>query len=400
VNASSTFAFRASKVSNLAPFPMIKVRLAIATVLLARSAGAAATDGETVTSPANPSAATQAIPSNLASDQLSVGLAPSSPSIPRTGFISDKLLGSNELSSSLALIYSAAVTRDLGAPPSAGSRFPDRGGTIIRLGAGTEWQASRHWALIPMMSGSPPSTTRTSTAIPFQDATGMPTNLAGDLQVKSSSVGGELSAEFDTLDAWGPELVVTSTGGLLNYWSTQRLLKLQLANDSVVTPAALAQQCQSQGCSPEVHSLLGKQSPSLLQAYLELDVTGIIRRTQLGVSGTAFVYSHDPAQFGFFGVAAFARGPSIGEGVPLAPLRFSVQGHVTQKVGRFRLAATAEAGDYVDSEGSTLSVSAKPSFDVTARARLWATGTWQRDRLSGLGTAEMFVAALGLRWAY
>jgi hypothetical protein len=251
-----------------------------------------------------------------------------------------------------------------------------------------------------MMSGSPPSTTRTSTAIPFQDATGMPTTLAGDLQVKSSSLGGELSAELDTLDTWGTELVVTSTGGLLNYWSTQRLLKLQLANDSVVTQAALAQQCQAQGCSPEVRSLLGKQSPTLLQAYFELDVTGIIRRTQLGIAGTAFGYSSDPARFGFFGVAAFARGPSIGDGVPLAPLRFSIQGHVTQKLGRVRLAATAESGDYVDSEGSTMSVSAKPSFDLTSRARLWVTGTWQQDHLAGLGTAEMFVAALGLRWAY
>jgi hypothetical protein len=138
----------------------------------------------------------------------------------------------------------------------------------------------------------------------------------------------------------------------------------------------------------------------VVQAYLELDVTGIIRRTQLGVSGTAYAYSHDPAQFGFFGVAAFARGPAIGDGVPLAPLRFSVQGHVLQKLGRFRITATGESGDYVDSEGSTVSVSAKPSYDITPRARLWATGTWQRDRLSGLGTAEMVVAALGVRWAY
>jgi hypothetical protein len=378
---------------------MTRVSLTVAILLLARAA-AAATAGETITSPSEPSPATQAALSNLVSDQLSVGVAPSSPSIPRTGFLSDKILGSNELSSSLALIYSAAVTRDLGAPASAGSRFPDRGGTIFRLGAGTEWQASRHWALIPMVSGSPPSTTRTSTTIPFQDATGMSTNLAGDLQVKSSSVGGELTVELDTLDAWGPELVVTTTAGLLNYWSTQRLLKLQLASDAVVTQAALAQQCQTQGCSPEVHSLLGKQSPTLLQAYAELDVTGIIRRTQLGVSGTAFGYSHDPAQFGFFGIAAFARGPSIGDGVPLAPLRLSVQGHVTQKLGRFRFAATGEAGDYVDSEGSTVSLSAKPSYDVTPRVRLWATGTWQRDRLAGLGTTAMFVAALGLRWAY
>jgi hypothetical protein len=340
------------------------------------------------------------LPRNLVSDQFSVGATPGSPSLPRTGFVSDRLSGSNALTESLGVLFGFTVTRDLGAPPSAGSHFSDRGGTIFRFSAGTEWQVTPRWALIPMVSGSPSTTTRTSTTIPFQDpTTGVSMNVAGDLRVRSSSVGGELSAEFDTLDAWVPELVVTSTAGVVNYWSTQKLLTLQLASGPE-TQAMLAQQCQSQGCSPEVQSLLTKPATSVLQGYGELDLTGIVRHTELGISGTAFAYSRDPSQLGFFGVAAFARGPSIGDGVAIAPLRFSAQGHALQKFARFRIGATGEYGRYVDGEGSTVIVSVKPAYDVTARIRLWATGTWQRDDLTGIGTAQTFIGAMGLRWAY
>jgi hypothetical protein len=369
-------------------------------LLVARTASAGAVVEESVGSPPVSSSPAQTPPANLLSDQFTVGAVSGSPATPRSGFLSDRLLGTTGLTSSMGLIYGVAVTRDLGAPAAVGSRFPDRGGTILRLSAGDEWQVSPRWALISSLNGSPSSTTRTSTTLPFQDGAGMPTNLAGDLQVKSSSMGGEISAEFDTLDAWGAELVVTTTGGLTTYWSTQKLLKLQLANDSVVNQATLAQQCQTEGCSADVRSLLGKQSPSVLQGYVDVDVTAIIRRTQLGLSGTAFAYSSDPSQLGSFGVAAFARGPTLGDGVALAPLRWSSQAHITHKLGRARVAGTGEYGQYVEGEGSTVSISAKPAYDLTARVRLWATGTWQRDSLTGLGTADTLVAALGLRWAY
>ena len=120
----------------------------------------------------------------------------------------------------------------------------------------------------------------------------------------------------------------------------------------------------------------------------------------MGATGTGFVYSRDPTQLGFFGIAAFARGPSIGDGVALAPLRFSTQGHVAQKIGRLRLAGTGEYGRYVDSEGSTVRMSAKPAYDVTSRVRLWVTGTWQRDDLTTTGPLVTLIAAMGLRWSY
>ena len=81
------------------------------------------------------------------------------------------------------------MTRDLGARASVGSPFPDKGGTILRLWSGVEWQLSRRWALIPVVSGSLPSTTQTSINVPYQDMNGTQTTVAGDLRVKASSIG-------------------------------------------------------------------------------------------------------------------------------------------------------------------------------------------------------------------
>jgi hypothetical protein len=323
-----------------------------------------------------------------------------SPASLRSGFFTDRLSGSNHLSSPLDLLYGAAVTRDLGARASAGSPFPDRGGTIVRLWSGLEWQLSRRWALIPVASGSLPSTTQTSINVPYQDATGAPTTVAGDLRIKASSVGGELSAEYDTLDAWPVELVVTLTGGFTNFWISQGLTKLQLANDAIVTTTALKQQCQASTCSQQIQDLLAKPNSSVVQAYGEVDLTGIVRRTDVGVSGTGYGYSQDPGHIGFFGVAGFARGPTSGDGYPAAPLLFQLWGHALQTLGAWRLAGSASFGRYVDGEGSSESLSLKVAYAASPRIRLWATGTLQRDDLTSLGVVDTVVTAVGLRWIY
>jgi hypothetical protein len=342
---------------------------------------------------------------NVVADQFAYGAPMGSPGTLRSGFFTDRLSGSNDLSASLSLLYGAAVTRDLGARASAGSPFPDRGGTIARLWSGAEWQLSRRWALIPVVSGSIPSTTQTSINVPYPDANGTPTAVPGDLRIKASSVGGELSAEYDTLDAGRVEFVLTFTGGFTNFWITQGLTKLQLTSNmdmavTTVTTAALKSQCQASPCSQQIQDLLAKPSASVAQVYGEADVTGIIRHTDVGFSGTGYAYSQDPGQIGFFGVAGFARGPSSGDGYPAAPLLFQVWGHAQQKLGAWRLSGNASYGRYVDAEGSSESVSLKVAYAASSRIRLWATGTLQRDDLTSLGVVDTVVTAIGLRWVY
>ena len=363
----------------------------------ARASGGS--DPVTVESAPGPPSRSQSDFRNLVSDQFAYGSSTGSPLSLRSGFFTDRLSGSNDLSSSLGLLYGVAVTRDLGARASVGSPFPDKGGTILRLWSGVEWQLSRRWALTPVVSGSLPSTTQTSINVPYQDTNGMQTTVAGDLRVKASSIGGELSAEYDTLDAGALEIVLTLTGGFTNFWITQGLTQLQWAN-AIVSMNDLEKQCQMNACSQEVQGLLARKSSSVVQAYGEVDVTGIIKRTDVGFSGTGYGYSQDPGQIGFFGVAGFARGPTSGDGYPVAPLLFQFWGHALQTLGAWRLAGSASYGRYVDGEGSSASVSLKVAYSVSPRIRLWATGTLQRDDVTSLGIVDTVVTSIGLRWFY
>ena len=142
---------------------------------------------------------------------------------------------------------------------------------------------------------------------------------------------------------------------------------------------------RSRTAVPNERLLAGSPGParqaelSVVQAYGEVDVTGIIRRTDVGFSGTGYAFSQDPGQIGFFGVAGFARGPTGGDGYPVAPLLFQFWGHALQTLGAWRLASSAGYGRYVDGEGSSATVSLKVAYSASARIRLWATGTLQRD---------------------
>jgi hypothetical protein len=333
-------------------------------------------------------------------DQLTIGATSNSPTAPRAGFISDKLSGTNEVKPSFGLNYGAWLTRDSGTPAPAGSPFPERGGTIFRFSLGADWQVSPRWALLPSVNGSPTSTTNTSVSVPFQDPAGVNTTLAGDLRVRASSVGGELSVEYDTLDSMSVELVVTVTGGALQYSNVEKLVKLQQANDTVVSAATLQQQCQTRGCSPQLQSVLTRESAGIVQAYGGADVTVIIHRSELGGAATGYAYSSDPTQLGYFGVAAFGRGPATGDGTPFAPLLLSVRPHVLQRFGHLRLGAAGEYDRYVDAEGSSIIVSVKPAYDLTSSFRLWLTGCYQHDVAQDGSTSRTLTASVGVRWLY
>jgi hypothetical protein len=223
--------------------------------------------------------------------------------------------------------------------------------------------------------------------------------LAGDLRIRASSLGGELGVEYDTIDALPIELIFSATGGLLSYATSQRLVKLQLANNATVSAAALEKQCQTRGCSPEVQTALAAESPGVVQAYATLDLTAVIRRTDVGVAITGDGYSSDPTQLGYFGVASLGRGSGTGDGTPFAPVRLAVRPHVLHRINHLRLGASGEYDRYVDGFGSSLVASAKPAYDVTSAIRAWVTLSLQLDDSHG-ATSHTLLGAVGARWSY
>lgn len=332
-------------------------------------------------------------------DQLTVGRTSGASGSPRTGFLADRITGMNVASDAVAITYTASATIDSGAPAPFGSPFKDRGGTIFRASVGLDWQISSRWALTAAANGSPPSTTSTATTIPFQDANGVSAPLAGDLHVRAASVGGELSAEYDSDDALPIELVFAATGGVVDYATTQRIAKLQLADNTVVSASTLQQQCQTTGCSPQLQTALAAESPGVVQGYGLFDAMVVGHRVDAGVAVTGYGYSSDPTQLGYFGVASFGRSPATSDGTPFAPLRLAVRPHVLLKMGRFRLGASGEYDRYVDGLGSSVVVSAKPGYDLTSTVRAWVTLCLQVDEAQG-EVWRTLSGAVGVRWTY
>jgi hypothetical protein len=332
-------------------------------------------------------------------DQLSVGTTTGAPDVPRRTFVSDRLTGVSSPSDTVDLVYDFTVTRDLGAQAPVGSPFPYRGGTIFRGSAGVIWQLSPKWALIASANGSPPSTTSTATTIPFTDATGAMAPLAGDLSIHAASFGGDLTLEHDTLESLPIELIASATVGVVRYETTQKLSMLQLADDTTVSADSLQAQCDANGCSAELQTALAARSPDVVQGYVTLDATAVIRRTDVTAAATYYGYSKDPTQLGYFGVATLGRGPVLGDGTPFGPVRYSLRPQVMPRLGRLRLGLAAEYDNYVEDLGTSLIGSVKPAFNFTPNLRGWFTLTMQRDEFAG-NTWTTLSGAMGVRWAY
>ena len=332
------------------------------------------------------------------SDQFSAGGAPTNQAAPRTGFISDRLIGTNELSENVGITYDATVTHDSGAP-AVGSGFPDRGGTVYRFGLGTDWQLSPHWALLARAVASIPSVALTADSIPFDTVAGVATTVDAEIRVRSWSAGGEIGVEYDSLDLIKPQLIATLTAGATDFDSTQRLRRLRQVNGNVVTVTQLQQRCQQRGCPDQIRSLLRRERFVVVQAYGVADVTAVGRWLEGGIAGTVYAYSRDPSDLGFFGVATFGRGVVMGDATIFAPLRWSTRARSLARIGRWRVGLTGELDGYVTGGWSAV-LTLKPSFDVARAVRLWVAGALQRDWDNQGYAGTTAWGAVGVRWSY
>jgi hypothetical protein len=333
------------------------------------------------------------------SDQFSAGAAPTNEAAPRTTFISDRLIGTNELSEKVGLTYDGTLMHDSGAP-AVGTGFPDRGGTVLRFGLGADWQISSHWALLGRGVASLPSTSLTAATIPFETAAGMSTTVDAEVRVHSWSWGGELGVEYDSLELMKLQVIATVTAGATDYDSTQRLRRLRQVNGNVVTLAELQQRCRQRGCSAQIRSLLRRDQFNVVQGYGAADVTLVGRWLDGGVAGTVYAYSQDPGDLGFFGVAAFGRGAVIGDATTFAPLRWSARGHALARAGRWRLGLTGELDGYAAGMGNSTVATLKPSFDLTRALRLWVVAAVQHDWDDKGYSGTTAWGAVGLRLSY
>lgn len=301
------------------------------------------------------------------SDELSVGRLSSSGTSAATGYWSDRARGSAQLDEQLALDLTGSVTH------YAASQGVTRG-DIFQLALGAGYTPNDHFAFDLSLSLSPTST-NIDRGVQVTQA------RKGAVRDKTSLFGFDLAAEYDTATGDDTDSVVGLALGATDYSTTQavrlRKLKSQTMPNSFGAPEAA----------------------SLLQWHAELSfIETLFQDTDLGITGTYYVYSHDAADSGYYGATVFGR-VDLGDGIPAVPLRYSIRPSVTQRIGPFSIRLHGQFSDYIDGEGTSLLGGLKVQCKLGSAIRVWLSANLQHDKVSD-GTLSNVWFSVGLRWIF
>ena len=301
------------------------------------------------------------------SDELSVGSLSNSGTSAATGYWSDRARGSAQLSELFALDLAGSVTH------YAASQGVTRG-DIFQLALGAGYTPNDHFAFDLDFALSPPS-------INVDRGVQVTQARKGAIRDKTSLFSFDVAAEYDTATGDDTDSVLGLALGATAYSTTQavRLRKLK----SQTTPNTFG----------------AAETASLIQWHAELSfIETLFQNTDLGITGTYYVYGHDAADSGYYGETVFGR-VDLGDGIPAVPLRFSIRPSVTQRVGPFSIRLHGQYSDYIDGEGTSLLAGLKAQCKLGSAVRVWLSANLQHDEVSD-GTLSNIWFSAGVRWIF
>lgn len=293
-----------------------------------------------------------------------------------TSFFRDRLGAAFEPNEELTWRLKATYNR-------YGSTPTDSAADFWLFGLGATFEASRHVALSLDISASPRSSQTSHTSLSVN-----PTRFGSDaatvaVRTRSSTYGALASLEYDTArsddeDEHDVEGVFELSSGVSRYDLAQAIPEVSLANGERLTHADLEASCAAERCGRRILDLLRHEKAGLYQASFGAGATiTLFDSTDIELFGTYYVYTRDPLQVGYFS-RAFSRTP-LGEGLPTAPLQFSIGPALVERFGRFSLEASFWYGAYVSQTGSADVFGARGTFDVTKSWRVWLGGNLERS---------------------
>jgi hypothetical protein len=281
-----------------------------------------------------------------------------------TGYWSDRLDGSIDLSDEVALDAVAGVTHYASTPG-------ERTGDIFQLGLGGVWQPSEHIVLDANLFLSPQSAS-VSRGVQLTAA------KKSAVRDKTSTFGFSLGGEYDTAGDTDAESAIGLSVGATSYQTTQ-----------ATRPRPSAKQPQPMFGAPEQSALVQWRAIASFTETLYED-------TDLGVSGTYYFYSRDPTQSGYYGATVFGRG-AIDDGIPIEPLDYSIRPTVAHRFGLLRLSGYFQGGHYHSGEGSSYIGGTRFQYKFSRAVRAWLAGGLQVDSYSTGGDVRILWASAGAR---
>jgi len=325
---------------------------------------------------------------------------------PRSGSFTDSLNGTIGLSSDWTLNLGGSLTLQGMTPASQRGQFGDSGSAVALFTAGADWSVSENLTLETTLQVSPRSTQFAGTTMTLRQANGTETSADALVRSQTSQTGAAFNV---SRDSGGDSALEWSYGAGVDYSRydiNQTVPEVRLANGSTIASTTLRQDtvayCQAhptiRNCGQALLTALRATPVTLDSERLSANVTAtVFTDTDLTLSGDYYVYQENPAQVGFFTLAAAGRTA----GVPIAPLRYQVRPEVSERLGDFSAKIWVQAGEYMPGTGqSTAGAGLKLQYKFTKAFRSWVEGSAQRDvdQSDQITRSTSFAAGAAYRW--
>jgi len=315
------------------------------------------------------------------------------PSNPRAGDVADLLKANIDVADALILRAALGFTYEFATPTPVGGSFRGTDTSVFAFSLGLDWEVND--ALTLSLDGvySPSSTQAANTVITLTGPAGGSVDRNGLLATVASSYGGDISADYVignpltdrlafSLDAdvgWLAISVDQTLERLENEMGTEAssIARIRTFCDATQVPAQV-HRCQA------LKPLLGNGADTLDEFRLAAGGTVTVGgNTDVGLHAAYYLYSQDPADFGYYSALTSGRtalhNVSLGNAVPLAPYLFTLRPDVTQHVGPFSLGLWYQFGIYASDLGTSQVVGARVGWSVNASWKVWLTGSVQVD---------------------
>jgi hypothetical protein len=223
---------------------------------------------------------------------------------------------------------------------------------------------------------SPESTQFTGTQV-LVDAVGTQANAL--LRSKSSSYEAGFDLTYDTTGESSLEWSFGSGITTTHLSTDQTIAAVRTAAGKSATPQQIRDYCAGHKCAAALLLAPRPQMNVTLDAQkLSGAVTAIAGKdTDITLAGDYYLYDQDPSQVGYYSVARVGR---FGNGLNIAPLKFTVRPEVAHRFGDFSVKVWVQGGRYVPGTGqSTASAGLKLQYKFSKAFKMWATASGERD---------------------
>jgi hypothetical protein len=331
-------------------------------------------------------------------NETGVGTTQTSPTNPRSGYFYDLIDGTAELSKRVDLRLDVTLTHDASSPAGKGAVYGSSGGNIVLMAIGMDFEASRHVDLGADIDFSSKSFQLSDAPITFQIS-------KADAQIRSAiqTYGAAFQFGYHTAGETDWETSVDSSLGWTHYSSLQQVNSVATAAGpetiQKILDACAAAKDLLAGCK-QIQAAAGQQQAEVNQLRLALSVTETVGDdNDFILGGSVYLYNQDPNQIGYFSLASVGL-TSMGAGVPLAPLQFTLKPEYVHRFGRFSVDVWYQFGEYASDLGTSQLLALKTQYRFSKQFSAYLLATGQRDLdIQGTHTNSGTVA-LGLRFRF